>query len=101
MNQTTHTIRAAVSRGILSKADRLFKNDNVGIWIEVLQNARRAGATLIEVTIEDAEPGSNSCVLTVKDNGSGIENFQNLLTLGDSGWDSATQAVEDPAGMGF
>src|ERR1700694_503751 len=101
MNSPKETIGGAVGRGILMKADRLFRNDDVGIWIEVLQNARRAGATLIEVTIEGAEPGSNSCVLTIEDNGSGIGDFQNLLTLGDSGWDSATLAAEDPAGMGF
>jgi hypothetical protein len=95
------TIRAKVSNGILSKADRLFKNDDAGIWVELLQNARRAGATLIEVTIEPSSPGSEACLVTVKDNGGGIDNFQKLLTLGESGWDSATQAAEDPAGMGF
>jgi hypothetical protein len=95
------TIRGAVGRGILTKADRLFKNDDAGIWTEVLQNARRAGATLVEVSIEEAQSGSSSCILTVRDNGRGIEKFQNLLTLGESGWDSATQAAEDPAGMGF
>jgi len=37
----------------------------------------------------------------VSDNGRGIEDFQNLLTLGSSGWTSDTQEREDPAGMGF
>lgn len=101
MDSSTGTIRGAVGHGILKKVDRLFKNDNNGIWIEVIQNARRAGATLIEITIDDAEPGTGSCVVTVKDNGGGVKDFQDLLTLGESGWDSATQAVEDPAGMGF
>jgi len=101
MNTTMETVRAAVGPGILAKADRLFKNDDPGIWIEILQNARRAGATVVEVTIAESEPGSGSCVVTVQDNGRGIQKFQDLLTLGQSGWDAATQAAEDPAGMGF
>jgi hypothetical protein len=101
MNSPMETIRGAVGRGILTRADRLFKNDDAGIWTEVLQNARRAGAHLVEVSIEEAQSGSSPCILTVRDNGRGIEKFQNLLTLGESGWDSAIQAAEDPAGMGF
>jgi hypothetical protein len=32
-------ISAKVHEGILEKADRLFKNDDAGVWIELLQNA--------------------------------------------------------------
>jgi hypothetical protein len=34
-----------VHDGILEKADHLFRNDDAGVWIELLQNARRAGAS--------------------------------------------------------
>src|SRR6202023_2452075 len=30
-----------------------------------------------------------------------IRNFEQLLTLGESGWNEGTKATEDPAGMGF
>ncbi len=46
------TIQAAVSSKILSKVDRLFSNTLSDIFIELLQNARRAGATLVQITTE-------------------------------------------------
>jgi hypothetical protein len=94
-------IRGRVDAGILQKADRLFRNDDKGTFIEVLQNARRAGATTVDVTFEEIEAEPNYCLVTVEDNGAGIDDFQNLVTLGRSGWDHETQSMEDPAGMGF
>jgi hypothetical protein len=41
------------------------------------------------------------CVVTVHDDGRGIDEFQDLLTLGKSGWNTETQVTEDPAGTGF
>jgi hypothetical protein len=99
MNLTIETIRGSVNAGILDKAERLFRNDDAGIWTEILQNARRAGASAIDVWIEEAQPGC--CIVTVHDDGRGIGNFQDLLTLGKSGWNTETQVTEDPAGMGF
>src|SRR6266852_4991808 len=95
------TICGAVNPSLLSKADRLFRNDEAGIWTELLQNARRAGASVIEITIKETAPQSRRCEITVTDNGRGIKDFQTLLTLGESGWNSELQASEDPAGMGF
>jgi K+-sensing histidine kinase KdpD len=77
-------IRGKVDAGILQKADRLFRNDDSGIFIELLQNARRAGATTVEVTIDPADGVGNSSTVTVMDNGAGIEDFQDLVTLGRS-----------------
>ena len=93
------TIRASISPHVLDKADLLFTNDDRGIWAELLQNARRAGATLVTVTIRELE--KYRCLIEFQDNGSGIEDFQKLLTLGGSGWEASTQEKEDPAGMGF
>ena len=55
------TIQAHVSARILSKAGRLFTNRTSQILIELLQNARRAGASQITVTTSPApNPGSHS-----------------------------------------
>lgn len=98
---TTTSIMAKVHQGILSKADRLFRNDDAGVWIELLQNARRAGATRVDVSIEENQTRPGTCNIMIHDNGAGISDFQTLLNLGGSGWDGETQIKEDPAGMGF
>jgi Histidine kinase-, DNA gyrase B-, and HSP90-like ATPase len=97
----TRQVTGQIDVGILHKADRLFRNDDKGVFIEVLQNARRAGATRVDVMLEEIPEEPVHCVVTVEDNGSGIENFQNLLTLGRSGWEQETREMEDPAGIGF
>jgi hypothetical protein len=79
---------------LLTKADRLFTGTLDGRIIEILQNARRADAT--EVTITNKEG-----LVTVRDNGSGIDDFAKLLDLGDSDWDQAMEESEDPAGVGI
>ena len=87
------TIQAKVSKRLLSKADRLFTGTLDGRIIEILQNARRAGATQVTITNEKG-------LVTVRDNGSGIDDFSKLLDLGDSDWDQAMEEAEDPAGVG-
>ncbi|MFH1616360.1 MAG: ATP-binding protein [Planctomycetota bacterium] len=87
-------IKACVSERLLQKASRLFTGTLDGRVIEILQNARRSGAT--EVRISNKEE-----IVTVQDNGSGIEDFQKLLDLGGSGWDEQLEAGEDPAGVGL
>ena len=88
------TICAKVDARLLSKADRLFTGSVEGRIIEILQNARRAGATEVRISNKDG-------LITVQDNGSGIDNFQKLLDLGGSGWDEKLEAGEDPAGVGL
>ncbi len=94
-------LRATISPSILSKADRLFRNDDRGIFTELLQNARRAGANRVEVTIEPSPKQDHATRVTFEDNDNGIGDFQKLLTLGDSNWNPEVLAIEDPAGMGF
>ncbi|MDI6451453.1 hypothetical protein [Anaerobaca lacustris] len=86
-------IRAQVSERLLSKATRLFTGAVDGRIIEILQNARRAGATEVHII-------NSSGQVTVSDNGRGIEDFAALLDLGRSGWDDRTEYAEDPAGVG-
>lgn len=73
-----------------------FSNSHSVVLRELLQNCRRAGATRIEVEHDpDAE------TLTVRDDGSGIGDFQKLLTLGESGWEPEVIARENAFGVGF
>lgn len=44
METEKEIIQAQVSPDLLDKADWLFRNDNDGVFVEALQNARRAGA---------------------------------------------------------
>ena len=87
------TIQARVSQRLLTKAQRLFTGTLNGRIIELLQNARRAGATKVTITNRDGW-------VTVRDNGRGIDDFTKLLDLGESGWDDDCERSEDPAGVG-
>jgi hypothetical protein len=87
-------VQAKVNIRLLSKADRLFTGTVEGRIIEILQNARRAGATEVYITNKDG-------YVTIDDNGSGIADFQKLLDLGGSGWDEKMEVAEDPAGVGL
>ena len=87
-------ICAKVDPRLLTKADRLFTGTIEGRIIEILQNARRAGATEVRIINKDG-------FVIVQDNGSGIDDFQKLLDLGGSGWDEKMEAGEDPAGVGL
>ncbi|MCE9552831.1 MAG: hypothetical protein K8T91_05575, partial [Planctomycetes bacterium] len=93
----TATIQAKVNTRLLSKASRLFTGTLAGRIIEILQNARRAGAKHVHITNHDGQ-------VTVRDDGRGIEDFQTLLDLGGSNWPARHQkleAAEDPAGVGL
>ena len=87
-------IQATVNPRLLSKANRLFTGTLEGRVIEILQNARRAGATKVEIANQDG-------YVLVKDDGEGIEDFSRLLDLGGSGWEEALESSEDPAGVGI
>lgn len=63
---------------------------------ELIQNSRRAGATEIHIHYDQILNA-----FQIKDNGSGIDNFENLITLSESGWDKDTQENDSPFGMGF
>jgi Histidine kinase-, DNA gyrase B-, and HSP90-like ATPase len=90
----TATIQAQVSSMTLSKVSRLFNASLADCLNELLQNARRAGASAIQINL------SSNRQLTIADDGSGIANPQTLLTLGESDWSEETKQQEAPAGMG-
>jgi hypothetical protein len=95
---TFHAIHASVDPGLIAKVTRLFNQTETDIAAELLQNARRAGATRIVVTTTPC--GRDRATLTIADNGRGIDDPEKLLRLGASGWDDDTLRREDPAGMG-
>jgi hypothetical protein len=61
---------------------------------EMLQNARRAGATFITIHLTE-----NAIVFT--DDGCGIADPSILLSIAKSGWEEAIQRAEAPYGAGF
>ncbi|WP_157264130.1 ATP-binding protein [Azohydromonas aeria] len=63
---------------------------------ELLQNARRAGASAVHVEYLDVIQR-----LRVTDDGCGIDDFQKLLSLHESGWDEQLANSEGAFGMGF
>ncbi len=65
---------------------------------ELMQNARRAGATKIRFQLSSHLSHSK---LTIEDNGNGIDDFADLLTVASSGWDTETIETESPFGLGF
>ncbi|ANC50776.1 hypothetical protein CP97_15085 (plasmid) [Aurantiacibacter atlanticus] len=90
-------IRASVSPETIGKVTRLFNGSLSDILNELLQNARRAGASVVNVT---TTPQKNGLRITLDDNGCGIDDPVRVLALGASRWDAAVANGEDPAGMG-
>ena len=97
--QELKPITGTVSKKFIEKVDRYFNHSKETIIVELIQNARRAGATEMRWAIEPAGP--EQCSITVTDDGCGVEDPAVLLTLGESGWDAGIQTDEDPAGAGF
>ena len=69
----TTTIQAQVSQATLSKVSRLFNASLTDCFNELLQNARRAGASVVIVTL------TRDRQLVIADDGVGITNPQTLL----------------------
>lgn len=91
-------VRASIGLKILTNADRYFTNDIRVIAAELLQNARRAGASRVSVDI-DRLTGT----IRVDDDGRGLHADQAhvLLAFGTSSSAEVTEHDEAPAGMGF
>jgi len=90
-------IHSQVDPAAITKVTRLFNNTLSDSLTELVQNARRAGASLIELTTSDRD---GQTWLTVTDDGGGIADPSVVLSLGRSDWDKTIAQREDPAGMG-
>ena len=73
-----------------------FTDTKETVLKELLQNARRAGATSIDLCIN-----LDTKRLTITDNGQGIMQVEDILVKGASSWDQETKDAENPFGMGF
>jgi hypothetical protein len=91
-------IRACVDPKVIQTVTRLFNQSEGDVAAEMLQNARRAGAT--KVIVSTTQLSHDRACLRIADNGGGIDDPAKLLRLGASGWDNETLRREDPAGMG-
>lgn len=93
MNRLPATIRASVHEDAIGRVTRFFNATTLETLNELFQNARRAGATRVDVRIAGG-------VVTVTDDGAGIADPAALLAFGRTGWNAETTRSEDPAGMG-
>jgi hypothetical protein len=95
MSNTKNTVAIKVNQDkLLANLEFSFSNQSTVLG-ELMQNARRAGAT--EVHFTNVVEGE----LMISDNGKGISDFQNLFSVAESGWDAATVQNERPFGMGW
>lgn len=94
MTDLPNTIRASIDPGALEKTTRFFNAGLDDILTELFQNARRAGANTVSVSIGLRD-------IAVHDDGAGVGDPARLLAFGASGWNAETCALEDPAGMGL
>ena len=101
--QNTTLIRARIHPRALDHMPLLFDTTAPTVFIELIQNARRAGASRVDITIEPADSsiGNDILKVTVKDNGRGIADPSVLLSFGQSAWDEDLARRERAAGMGL
>ncbi|MDO7837029.1 ATP-binding protein [Sphingobium sp. HBC34] len=90
-------VHSQVDPAAITKVTRLFNNTLGSILTELIQNARRAGATTVDLDVAEADDRQ---WLVIADDGAGIADPAVILALGRSGWDEDIAAREDPAGMG-
>lgn len=90
------TVKPGVSEArFLGSLKHIFAS-SYSVLGELMQNARRAGATRVDFHFD---PEARS--LAIQDDGVGIGNFQDLVVLAQSGWDEHTMQSERPFGMGL
>ena len=91
---TTRTIRANVAPDSIRRVTRFFDRSIGQILTELMQNARRAGATRIDVMVGERH-------VSVSDDGKGFVAPDDILCFGQSRWQDPRVEREDPAGMGL
>ena len=108
-NPLAATIRARVHQSALKRVTKFWASRPIEVFLEALQNSRRAGATHVRVTVETlpkhagcaSEPSEPRLAVTVTDDGAGIDDPAVLLSFGENGWSDEMVAREDAAGMGI
>ena len=100
------TIRARIHESAVKRVTRTYTATLAEIFIEALQNSRRAGATRVRISVgqpapQAAETGETECIVSVADDGAGIADPAVLLSFGENGWSDELVRREDAAGFGF
>jgi hypothetical protein len=85
-----------VNQSNLVKSLKFSFTNKTTVLGELMQNARRAGATSVNF-----EFAPETKILRVTDDGCGIDSIETLLTVAESGWDADVVAQEHPFGIGF
>lgn len=96
----TPKIRARIDDAALKRVTRSYSASLADIFAETLQNARRAGATGVRVTL-DGSGNTDRYRISVADDGVGEDDPSVLLSFGQNGWDRNLVEREDAAGMGL
>ncbi|BAI96659.1 hypothetical protein Sj15T_09640 [Sphingobium sp. TA15] len=91
------SITPCISQDALSRVSRFYSGGPEDAIAEILQNSRRAGASCVDIDLLNR---AGHPVLTIRDDGIGIDDPAALLALGHSGWGDKIAQAEDPAGMG-
>lgn len=91
---STHTLD--VSRDGIVRTLRDQFTSRLTFLAELLQNARRAGATAVRI-----EWDARTHTLTVEDDGAGIADFAAVFTIGRSDWSPEVLERENPFGIGL
>ena len=96
-------VRARVHPRALDHMTRYFDATAPSAFVELIQNARRAGARHVDIAVEPVEPArcEDTLTVTVRDNGRGIADPAVLLSFGESHWDGDISRTERAAGMGI
>ena len=95
---TTRSIQATLSESALQKVPTFFDGSLRQTLTELLQNARRAGSTRVDITLDRSEKGQR---ITLQDDGHGISDPATILDFGGSDWRPDVFESETPAGMGI
>ena len=92
--QIPDSIQASIHQDAINRVSQFFNATTSDILNELLQNARRSGATRVDITARDG-------LITITDDGQGISDPSTILAFGQSEWDEHTALNEHPAGMGL
>ena len=100
MSDYPQTIRAGLHESALKRVTRAYSATLLDIFVETLQNARRAGAREVRVTMDGADCFDRFGI-NIADDGEGIADPSVLLSFGRNGWHKNLVVREDAAGMGM
>ena len=92
--QIPSEIKASIHQDAINRVSGFFNATTREVLNELLQNARRSGATRVDINVENHQ-------ITVTDDGEGIRDAQAILSFGQTGWDGDSAMNEHPAGMGL